>query len=388
MPHQKAPNSVKSTPGQRIALVYDWLTNMGGGEKLLLALHKAYPEAPIYTSVFIPENCPPFAELDIRTTYLQRLPKLLRRWHQLLPVLRAHAFRQLDLSQYDIILSSASAEAKAVRARPGAVHICYCHTPTRYYWSHYKEYKKDPGFGWLNPLIRLAIPPFVAWMRQLDLKAVAGVDYFIANSHAVQARIKKYYKHDSTIIFPPVQIERLSPKSPIKKEDFYLIVGRQIPYKKTDIAIEACNVLKKQLIVIGGGSEHQRLVKLAGPTVKLLTNIDDKAVVDYFQKAKAFIFPQQEDFGITAIEAMAAGTPVIAYKKDGAIDSIVDGTTGIFFDTQTVESLVEAIKRFEQLTFSPAVIQEYAEQFSEEQFIKKITAFVDAHSSGSSQQHL
>ncbi|HWZ66066.1 MAG TPA: glycosyltransferase [Patescibacteria group bacterium] len=362
-----------------IALVYDWLTNMGGGEKLLLALHKAYPDAPIYTSVFIPENCPPFAGLDIRTTYLQNLPKFLRRRHQLFPVLRAHAFRTLDLSKYDIVLSSASAEAKAVQARHDAAHICYCHTPTRYYWSHYKEYKKDPGFGRLNPLIRLVIPPFVAWMRKLDLKAVAGVDYFIANSHAVQARIKKYYKHDSSVIFPPVQIERLQPKQPVAKADFYLVVGRQNSYKRTDIAIKACNQLKKRLIVIGKGDEHNNLLKLAGPTIEFMTNVDDKAVIAYFQQAKAFIFPQQDDFGITAVEAMAAGTPVIAYKKDGALDSVVDGTTGLFFAEQTTKSLVEAIKRFETLTFSTTVLQKHAEQFSEERFIEQIHEFVEAH---------
>jgi glycosyltransferase involved in cell wall biosynthesis len=349
---------------------------MGGGEKLLLALHKAYPDAPIYTSVFIPEACPPFAKLDVRTTYLQHLPKSLRRWHQLFPVFRAHAFRNLDLSEYDIIISSASAEAKAVRARPGALHVCYCHTPTRYYWSHYEEYKKEPGFGPLNPLIRLVIPPFVAWMRRLDLQAVEGVDYFIANSHAVQKRIKQYYKRDSTVIFPPVQLDRLAPTQPVTKEDFYLIVGRQIPYKRFDLAIEACNRLGKRLILIGEGTEHERLKKIAGPTVQLLTGVDDLAIVSYFQKARGFIFPQQEDFGITAVEAMAAGTPVIAFGKDGALDSLIDGKTGTLFAEQTIESLIDGIQRFEKTDFSTSVIQEHAGEFSEERFVQEVKDFV------------
>lgn len=366
----------EETRPSKVALVYDWLTNMGGGEKLLLSLHRAYPEAPIYTSVFIPKNCPPFAKLDVRTTYLQRLPVFLRRWHQLLPVFRAHAFRQLDLSQYDIIISSASAEAKAVRARPGALHICYCHTPTRYYWSHYEETIKEPGFGALNPLIRLLMPPFVAWMRRLDLKAVRGVDYFIANSHAVQARIKKYYHRDSVVIFPPVQLERLKPVRPVKKEDFYLVVGRQAPYKRTDLAIQACNQLKKRLVVIGRGSEHERLGTLAGPNVQFLTDVDDHAIVGYFQRAKALLFPQQEDFGITAVEAMAAGTPVIAYGKDGALDTVIDGATGVLFSEQTVGALAAAIKHFETTNLSSTAIIAHAEQFSEERFIQAIKDFV------------
>ena len=371
------------SPTPKIALIIDWLTTMGGAERLLLSLHKAYPDAPIYTSVFIPENCPPFVGLDVRTTYLQRLPKFLRRWHQLLPVLRAHAFRTLDLREYDIVLSTASAEAKAVRARPGATHVCYCHTPTRYYWSHYEEYRKAPGFGPLNPLIRLLIPPFVAWMRRLDLRAVAGVDHFIANSHAVQARIKKYYRRDSVVIFPPVQTERLSPKQQVTKEDFYLMVGRQNPYKRIDLAIDACNRLKKRLIIIGQGTEHERLTRLAGPTVEFLTDIDDQAIVSYFQRARGLLFPQQEDFGITAVEAMAAGTPVIAYGRDGALDTVIDGETGILFEPQTADSLVAAIQRFEKLRFSSSSLQKHAQAFREERFITKIKNEVEKYSASS-----
>jgi hypothetical protein len=177
----------------KIAIVCDWLTNMGGAERVVLALHKAFPDAPIYTSVFTPETMPAFRDLDVRTTYLQKLPLPLRGKHQLFPLQRASAFRKLNLREYDIIISSASAEAKAVRKRPDAVHICYCHTPTRYYWSHYKEYVASPGMGPLNPLVRVALPTLVNMMRKIDLRAVDGVDYFIANSSAVSGRIAKYY---------------------------------------------------------------------------------------------------------------------------------------------------------------------------------------------------
>lgn len=376
MNQRLAHNHYTNKQNPRIAIVHDWLTNMGGAEKTVLALHKAFPEAPIYTSTFIPENCPEFAKLDIRTTWLQHLPKKLRRWHQLFPVLRAKAFRDLDLSNYDIVISSASAEAKAITVRPDALHICYCHTPTRYYWSHYKDYIKDPGFGRLNNLVRLVAPTFIAWMRKLDLKAVAGVTYFIANSNAVQQRIKKYYNRDSVVIYPPVQNDRFKTDKPIKKEDFYLIVGRQMAYKRFDLAIKACNHLKKRLIVIGNGKEHNQLVKFASPTTQFLTNIDDRQIVEYFQKAKAFIFPQVEDFGIVAAEALAAGTPVIAYSKGGALDIVKDSQTGILFEAQTTESLVNAIKRFETLQFSTKKILQESAKFDEQHFIEQIRNFV------------
>lgn len=360
----------------KIALVTDWLTNMGGAEHLFYSLHKAFPDAPMYTSVFDSEACQRFKGLDVRTTYLQKLPKSLRSRHQLFPVFRAHAFRNLDLTDYDIVISTASAEAKAIRVRDDAVHICYCHTPTRYYWSHYEEYKKSPGFGWLDPIIKLAIPPFVHWMRRLDLRAVKGVDYFIANSHEVQSRIKKYYHRKASVIFPPVEVERFKPKKIIKKEDFYLTVGRQVPYKRIDLAVKACSMLHKKLIVIGEGSEHEALKQIAGPTIEFKTGIDDQQIVEYFQKAKAFIFPSFEDFGIVPVEAMTAGTPVIAYGEGGARDYVISGRTGMFFASQTADSLAEAIKTFETINFDSKSIIKHAQKFSEQRFIAEMQEFV------------
>lgn len=359
----------------KVAIVCDWLTNMGGAERVVLAMHEAYPKAPIFTSVFEPDAMPAFTDLDIRTSFLQKLPAFIRRKHQLYAPLRALAFRKLDLQEYDIIISSSSAEAKAVTKRPDALHVCYCHTPTRYYWSHYKQYLKNPGFGALDPLIKLITPPFVWWMRKLDRASVRGVDFFIANSTEVQKRIKKFYHRDSTLLHPGVQTGRLTPKKFIKKGSYYLIVGRQIPYKRIDLAIAACNKLKKELVVIGSGSEHDKLRHMAGPTVQLLSGVDDQQIVEYFQRAKAFIFPAEEDFGIVPIEAMAAGTPVIAFARGGAQDYMTP-KTGVTFARQTPAAVADAIHKFEANKFKRPELIEHAERFSEAQFITELKALI------------
>jgi glycosyltransferase involved in cell wall biosynthesis len=363
----------------KVAIVCDWLTNMGGAERTVLALHKAFPDAPIYTSVFTPKTMPLFSGLDVRTTYLQKLPEMLRGKHQLFPLQRANAFRKLDLRAYDVIISSASAEAKAIKKRPGAVHICYCHTPTRYYWSHYKEYIASPGFGPLNPAMRVALPALVHLMRKMDLKAVAGVDHFIANSSAVAARIKQYYDHDSHIIYPPVDMTRFRNLPITGERKGFVALGRQVPYKRFDIAIEACNKLGLPLTVYGTGPDHKRLKSLAGPTVRFVQGANDKQVANALVAAEGYLFPQEEDLGITQIEAIAAGCPVIAYAKGGALDTVVDGKTGIFFHEQTAESLVAALERFKTLKFAPKVLQKHAEQYSEEQFVQQMREFVAAH---------
>lgn len=360
----------------KIAIVCDWLTNPGGAERVVLSIAKAFPDAPVYTSVFAPEKMPGFDGLDIRTTYLQKLPKFLRNRHQLFPVLRAHAFAHLDLNQYDVVISIASAEAKAVRVRKGATHICYCHTPTRYYWSHYEEYKREPGLGALNPLIRPLIPPFVRWMRKLDLKAASGVDYFIANSTTVAERIQKYYGRDSYVLNPPVDTDRFKGLDINGPRKGFVVIGRQVPYKRADLAIAACNELKLPLTVYGSGSEHERFVAMAGPTVSFRTDAPDAEVAQALAGAEGYIFPQVEDFGIVQIEAMAAGTPVIAYAVGGSRDAVVDGKTGLFFAEQTTESLKGALQKFQKLTFDHAAVQKHAEGFSEERFIAKLREFV------------
>jgi len=362
----------------KVALVHDWLTNMGGAEPLVLEIHKLFPKAPIYTSVYDAEKMQAFKDIDVRTTKLQEsLPKKLRYKHVLWPVFRAQAFRELDLSEFDVIISSSSAEAKAVRkTRPGQVHIAYIHTPPRYYWSHYEEFRKEFSFGALTPFIRPFIPAFVKAMRKRDLESVKDIDVFIANSTVTQERIKKYYDKPSTVIYPPVEVSRFTPP-PKGERHGYVIWGRHVPYKRFDLAIEAANKLGAQLTIAGTGPDTDRLKSLAGPTIKFVGRISDEALVKLAQTSKAFLFPNEEDFGISAAEALAAGTPVIAYKKGGALDIVQDGETGVFFEKQTVDSLVDAMKRFETMTFLPATLHRKAKRFDKGLFATKIRKIVD-----------
>lgn len=361
----------------KIALVTDWLTNMGGAEPLLLEIHKLFPDAPIYTSVYNKEKMAAFHDCDVRTTYLQeRLPAFIRYKHVLWPVARAKAFRSLDLSEYDIIISTSSAEAKAVRkTRPEQVHIAYIHTPIRYYWSHYEEFRREFNFGPLTPLIRPFIPFFVKKMRVKDLESIEGIDVFIANSTVTQSRIKEYYKRPSTVVHPPVDIDRFTPPAKTDRTG-YVLWGRHVPYKRFDLAIEACNRLKVPLTVIGSGPDTDRLKSLAGPTVTFTGRVSDEELVERAHHAKGFLFPNEEDFGISAVEAIAAGTPVIAYAKGGALDIVQDGETGVLFPEQTVESLMTAIQRAETIEFRASTLHRKSKRFARGLFAQKITKIV------------
>jgi len=364
----------------KVVIVADWLTNMGGAENVVLAMHEAFPDAPIYTSVYTPENMPAFKHLDVRTTYLQNLPLPLRKLHKFFPMLRVNAFRKLDLSEFDIILSSSSAESKQVqKTRPGQTHICYCHTPIRYYWSHYDEYRHDPGFGKLNWLIRLLMPLMIPPLKRADYRAAQKVDVFIGNSSEVQKRIKKYYGKASTVIHPPVDVDRFTPAR--ARGDYYVALGRQVPYKRIDLAVAAATKLGIKLRVYGRGSEHQRLVEMAGPTVRFFTDrfgdASDDVVTTALNSAKGYIFPAEEDFGIVQVEALAAGVPVIAYGKGGTLDIVQDGESGVLFHKQYVESVVDAIKRAEQINFLPGTLRRKAKRFDKSLFITKIRNVVD-----------
>jgi len=364
----------------KIAIVHDWLTNMAGAENVVLALHKAFPDAPVYTSVYSPERMPAFKNIDVRTTYLQKLPKPLRRLHKFFPYLRVRAFRKLDLSHYDIIVSSSSAEAKQVqKSRPGQLHICYCHTPIRYYWSHYNEYKKDPGFGKFNWLVRLVMPLMVPALKKADYSAAQNVDLFLANSTEVQRRIEHYYKKPSTVLHPPVDVKRFMPQK--ARDNYFVVLGRQVPYKRVDLAVRACNELGLPLKVYGNGSEHERLVEMAGPTVDFFgdrnSNASDKVVTKALEAAEGFIFPAEEDFGIVPVEAMAAGAPVIAYGKGGILDSVTDGETGVLFNEQTVDSLKKALRQFKAKKFLITVLRNRAKRFDESLFVMKIQNIVE-----------
>jgi glycosyltransferase involved in cell wall biosynthesis len=380
MPNSNSQIPIANNSNPKIAIVHDWLTNMGGAENVVLAMHEAFPNAPIYTSTYTPENMPAFKNLDVRTTSLQNLPKPFRKLHKFFPMLRVKAFRKLDLSAFDIILSVSSAESKQVqKTRPDQIHICYCNTPIRYYWSHYKEYRQNPGFGKLNWIVRLFMPLMVPAMKKADYDAAQKVDVFIAISTEVQKRIKKYYGKTSTIIYPPVDVDRFEPAR--IRGDYYVALGRQVPYKRIDLAVMAATKLGIKLRVYGNGSEHQRLVDMAGPTVKFFIDrfgdASDDAVTKALNNAKGYIFPAEEDFGIVQVEALAAGAPVIAFSKGGALDIVQDSESGVFFHSQTVDAATDAIKRSEQINFLPGTLRRKARRFDKSLFISKIRNIVN-----------
>jgi glycosyltransferase involved in cell wall biosynthesis len=358
----------------KVAIVCDWLTGIGGAERVILNLHELYPKAPIYTSQYDPDKIDWFKDADVRTSWLQKLPKSLKKF---LPIFRAWSFSRLDLSEYDLVISSSGAEAKGVKTGPNTVHICYMHSPTHYYWTRQDEYLKHPGFpigfNWLAKIgLRLLETPLKTWDRQ----AAKHPDFIITNSIHTQAMIKKYYRRESTVVYPPVEIDRFKMKANPPSRHGFVIAGRQTPYKRMDLAIEACNELKIPLIVIGNGPDHKRLEKLAGRTITFLSNVNDLGMVDHFQSALGFIMPNLDDFGIVAVEALAAGTPVIAYKKGGSLDYVKEGRNGYLFARQTVKSLSMALEKAINKSFDYDVVAESAQQFSVSSFKDNIRDFI------------
>jgi glycosyltransferase involved in cell wall biosynthesis len=360
------PNKLK------VAIVHDWFVG-GGAERVVYELHKMYPDAPIYTSYCSPQWRQKLAGTQVITSYMQRWP--FSKLRKFLPPLRAHWFSHLDLSQYDLVISSSGAEAKAVKVHKPAVHINYCHAPTHYYWSRYDEYVTSPGFGKLDWLARFGLKMLLGPMRRWDYKAAQRPHYIIANSNYTKEQVEKYYERDSTVIHPPVDIERFTDQATEPRRGF-VTAGRQTPYKRIDLAVKACTDLELPLIVLGYGPDHNKLKRMAGKSVTFLRGKTDEEVAHYFKTSLAFIFPGVDDFGIVAVEALAAGTPVIAYKAGGALDYVEVDKTGLFFKEQTVDSLVEALKRFSADKYSAAQIQTFAKKFSPQLFEKSFAKFV------------
>jgi len=358
----------------RLALVHDWLTNLAGSERVLLALHELYPHAPIYTSVFVPSQFPQLADAEVRTSFLQRVPGARTR-HQAFSLLRTVAFERFDLSEYDVVISSSHAEAKGVITRPETLHICYCYTPIRYYWSGYHHYLQNPRFGALNPLVKAVMPYLSSYLRVWDRCAADRVDHFVAISRHVAARIKKYYRREAEVIYPPVNTSWLRPSSSV--DDFFLLVGRLIPYKRADIAVEAFNRLGLPLKIAGTGSELESLRRMAKPNVEFLGRVSDQELAELYSRCLALIFPQEEDFGIVPLEAMAAGRPVIAYRAGGALETVVEGETGLFFDRQDAECLADAVRRFDPGRFEPRKARAQALRFDVEVFKSEMARMVD-----------
>jgi glycosyltransferase involved in cell wall biosynthesis len=357
----------------RVAIVHDWLVGLGGAERVVKSLLKLFPQAELYTSVYDPEKIGIFKDRTVHTSFLQHWP-LSRRKHQLFAKYRPLAFESFDLSGYDLVISSSSAESKGVITPTETLHISYIHTPIRYYWSGYDEYLANPGFGALNPLVRAVMPGMVKKLRYWDYAAAQRPDFLVANSQVVKSRIKKYYQRDSEVINPPVEVDRFRKSN--KSGNYYLVVSRLVPYKRVDLAIEACNELGKELVVAGRGPELKKLQKLAGKNVKFIENPTDAQVEDLYAGAKAFIFSAEEDFGITPVEAMSAGLPVICFNKAGVTETVIDGKTGVYHDEQTKSSLMEAINKFESMSFNKDIIIKRSQEFSEARFLTRFGEYV------------
>jgi glycosyltransferase involved in cell wall biosynthesis len=366
---------VKDIKELKVAIVHDWLYG-GGAELVVEQLHKLFPDAPIYAS-FCTDEWRQRLDNKVVTGFLQRQP--FRKFYKYLGFLRIWYYTHLDLRGYDLVISSSGAEAKGITVPDGTVHINYCHAPTHYYWSRYDEYMQHPGMGAFDPLARIGLRLLVGPLRKWDYQAAQRPHHIIANSTHIQAEIKKYYGRDSIVIHPPVLFERFQKleNQNLPRQGF-LISGRQTPYKRFDIAIQACTDLNLPLTVIGTGPDAERLQKLAGPTVKFMGRLSDEELEREFSQAQALIFPGIDDFGITAIEAMAAGTPVLAYKAGGALDYTTPGVTGEFIEEQTVDSLKAALQSFDPQKYDTQTIRSSVNKFSDTNFRQKMTEYLNS----------
>jgi glycosyltransferase involved in cell wall biosynthesis len=354
----------------KIALVHDWLNQYGGAERVLEKLVEMYPSAPLYTSIYWRDGMPDtYRRWNIRTSWLDRAPGIYRHHQPYLP-LYPLAFRSFDLSGYDVVLSNKSGFCHGV-ATGNALHICYCLAPTRYVWSLDAYAEREA----MSRAARLALKPVIAWQRRWDYAAAQRVTQFVAISAEIQGRIRRYYNRNSVVIHPPVDLQRYRPAT--SHDDYYLVVSRLIPYKRIDLAIEAFNRLKRPLWISGSGRDLDRLRAIAGPTIRFLGRVPDADLPELMARCKAFVFPGREDFGITPVEAQAAGRPVIAYGAGGALDTLVDGRTGVLFGEQTADALIDAARRLDAMDFDAGAIRDNAARFDTAVFKRKLGEVVE-----------
>lgn len=366
--HNEYPDLAKL----KVAIVHPWLLSMRGGEKVVEQLCLLFPQADLYTLVCREEELSQTIRAHrIETSFLQRLPFGAKVYKSLLPLMPL-AIEQFDLNGYDLVISSDTNVTKGVVTAPDVLHICYCNTPMRYVWDLYFDYLKETRSTLKRGLIRL----FASYLRTWDVAASNRVDHFIANSKNVQKRIAKHYRRKSTVIYPPVSVSRYRPASELG--DYYLYLGQLVAYKRVDLAVEAFNASGKKLLIIGEGPERKALESLAKSNVRLMGFVPQEELSDYLSRCQAFIFPGEEDFGIAPLEAQASGRPVIAFRKGGALETVVEGVTGLFFDEQTAGSLQAAIDVFEsgRIHFDPAACVDNAKRFSEEVFISETVGFL------------
>lgn len=343
----------------KVALVHDFLMQMGGAEKVVEVLHGMFPDAPLYTSAYDPDAMPDsYRTWDIRTSFLQKLP-FKHKLHRLALFCYPMAFESFDLSEYDLVISSSSAFAKGVVTQPHTMHVCYCHTPMRYAWAARSYLKNERGGGLLGSML----VPGLHYLRLWDSISAPRVDQYVANSRAVSDRIRKFYGRQSVVIYPPVETNRFELAPPEEVGDYYMIASRFVPYKRLDLAVDAFTKLGRPLKVVGDGRQRNSLQSKAGPTVEFLGRVNDKELSGLMARAKAYVMPGEEDFGIAPVEANACGRPVIAFDGGGARDTQIDGVTGVLFRERTVDSLCEAVLRADKIEFDPAAIRRHALKF-------------------------
>ncbi len=365
-----------STPWSKVAVFHDNFAQMGGAEKVAEEIYDLLPGATLHSTVALPEILSEgLRRAEVKTSWMQYLPGLKRHFRHYF-LFYPFAVESVDLSKYDLIVSSCFGYAKGVRKSRNAVHVCYCHTPMRWVWR-YEDYSERAGF---DGLTRRLLPLVLSLLKRWDLRASRQPDYFIANSNVVARRIKKFYGRDSVVIPPPIDVERFSPtpEDPLPMvEDYYLVLSRLVPYKRIDLAVEACTRLNRKLVVIGDGPDRARLEKLAGPSVSFLGRQPDDEVVKHASRCRALLFPGEEDFGMTPLEVNAAGRPVIAFRAGGALETVVEGVTGFFFDQPSVDSLAQAIEEFEQHSWDSAALTSHAAEFDRTIFAERLLAFLN-----------
>jgi glycosyltransferase involved in cell wall biosynthesis len=361
----------------RVAVVHDWLTIPGGSEQVVMELLEMFPAAELFTTVYDPEPWPALIkDRPVHATWLSRLPGASRHYPKLLPLMSS-ALRRFDLSRFDLVISSSHANAKNVRTPPSTLHVCYCHTPMRYAWEEGFLEGEEVG-----PAMRLALPPLLAWLRRQDLAGASEPDLFVANSRHVADRIERYYGRPAEVVHPPVEVEHFLAieRDP---QDYYLAFGRVVPYKRVDLAVAACAKLGRPLKVAGDGRAMDGVRALAGaPGIELLGKVPQAERDRLMVGARALLFPGEEDFGIVPVEAQAAGLPVIAYGVGGALETVLDGATGVLFAEQSVDSLAGAIERFESLQIEEAVLRENARSFGRERFREEMAGAIELAARG------
>ncbi len=359
----------------KIALVHDYLVQYGGAERVLECFCELFPEAHIYTIVYNDKATHGiFKNKNIHTSFLQKIP-FAKKQHRIFPLLMPAAIEQFNFSQYDIVLSDSSSYAKGIITGPETLHICYMHTPMRYAWDDCQKYTRDFGFP---KIVKKLTPFFMNYLRVWDRVSANRADKIIANSKFVARRIKKYYQREATVINPPVDIDKFYvEKNTEKRGDYFLMVGRLIAYKRNDLAIQAFNKLKLPLKILGRGPELKRLKKMAGPNIEFLGRISDEELAKYYANCRAFIFPQEEDFGIVAIEAFASGRPVIAFRGGDIVEHMEEGEMGLFFNRQEVDDLVDTIRKFNDDDYDGEYIRSQVLKFDKESFKQKIKNYIE-----------